>query len=183
MLPPDLTGPSSWILHDLDCAFVQNAAQRYSELDPDFVRQICYEHPVRFNDLYPRFDVAVHGAYRIFRSAGWLYDSVREDDGSLPDSWSGQFDGYLARGQREYFVYETMIGTGRWPFPPVIVSAETAVDLGRAENLGFPYALVEGYHRLSYMRRMVQLGLLDRDTVLDAIELREQARGLTDTSS
>lgn len=159
------------IPHALEPAFVERNTRVYPNLDPDFIRQICFEHPDRFDQRFPLFDPTIHLAVRRLRSAGWLYDNVREEDGAEPDSWGIQFDQYLLDRKTSYFVFNTMVATGAWPFPPVITDAEVARAFGSPYGAGTPYCLIEGYHRVSYMRRMVQLGMLSRDRELEVIEL------------
>jgi len=171
MLPTELIGPGLSVLHELNCEFVCANARRYPNLDIDFIRQVCYEHPERFDSLLPGFDVKRHSAVRTYRSAGWIYDSVRFADNGDPDHWAWQLQHYRDRGDRGYFVINSMLDTKSWPFPPVIVSGELASSIGGGGIRGLPYSLIEGHHRLGHMRAMIELGLMERDWLLEVIEV------------
>jgi hypothetical protein len=171
MLPAELIGPSQTVLDALNGEFVLSSALRYPALDVDFIRQVCFEHPRLFDDMLPGFDVNRHGASRVRRTAGWIYDSVRFADDSDPDHWAWQLDDYRRRGDRTYFLINSMLDSKTWPFPPVIISGEFALAIGNGEVQGFPFSLIEGHHRLGHMRRMVQSGLMERDWPLEVIEL------------
>lgn len=172
MLPSKLHGPGKVVHFEPPDAFLAENASRFPNLDPDFILQICFEHPDRFDDLFPRFDPAVHDAVRVTRTAGWVYDNVRYDDDEEPDFWSIQFDDYLRNGESAYSVFAHMVKNRTWPFPPVIIEASFAVELGASGRLGKPYYLNEGTHRVSYMRRMVQLGMVSREEGAEVIEVR-----------
>jgi hypothetical protein len=64
-----------------------------------------------------------------------------------------------------------MLQSGTWPFPPVIIEARFAVSLGAPEDIGKSYHLIEGTHRVSYARRMIEISLADRDRTVEVIEL------------
>ncbi len=65
-----------------------------------------------------------------------------------------------------------MMQTGTWEFPPVIIEAEFAVSLGAHEDVGKPYHLIEGTHRVSYARRMIEVGLANRTCSAEVIEVK-----------
>jgi len=171
MLPPELEGPGKTIAFESPDAFLFKNRARYPDLDPDFILQICFEHPRRFNDLLPRFNACLHMARRIRQTAGWVYDNVRYDDNQEVDFWFDHFDSQLSSGRRDYEIFNQMIKHGEWPFPPVIVEAAFAATLGAPASIGNPYHLIEGTHRVSYLRRMIQLGLVSREKSVSVIEV------------
>ena len=151
--------------------FLRENRDRYPNLDPDFILQICFEHPDRFDDLLPAFDPKEHSAVRGERSLGWIYDNVRYDHNAELDFWYEQFDRFRESGHTGYEIYTHMVRTGTWPFPPVIIEAGFAMSLGAPEDVGQPYHLIEGTHRVSYARRMMELGLTDRARSVEVVEL------------
>lgn len=162
MLPKDLTGPALAIgFAEADAReFLRRNSHMYPRLDPDFILQICYEHPGRLNELLPGFDAGLHSATRISRSAGWIRDNVKYDDGEEPTFWSDQFDCFLCDPSPGYSVFVSMTRDETWSFPPVIVLSRFAATLGAPSYIGEPYHLIEGTHRISYLRRMLELGML-----------------------
>jgi hypothetical protein len=175
VLPPCLRGPGKTIDFESPAVFLAENAARFPRLDPDFILQICFEHPDRFDRLFPLFDPGVHAAVRVRVSVGWVYEMVRYDYSEEPDFWAKQFDTFLREGEAEYSIFTSMVQTGTWPFPPVVVAAPFAAELGGDAHLGEPYHLVEGTHRVSYMRRMVQRGMLLRSSTTKVINLVSDA--------
>lgn len=173
MLPQELEGPGKMIAFESPDTFLSENCSRYPDLDPDFILQICFEHPGRFNDFLPRFDVRRHMARRVRRTAGWVYDNVRYDDNQPVDFWFEHFDSPLASGRSDYEIFNHMIEHGEWPFPPVIIDSAFAATLGAPENIGNPYHLIEGTHRVSYLRRMIQRELLPREKSVSVIKVTQ----------
>ncbi len=175
VLPKRLHGPSLMIRFaspETVDTFLRENEVRYPNLDPDFILQICFEHPDLFDELLPAFDPMEHCAVRVERELGWIYDNVRYRNNRELDFWYQQFDEFWESNNTDYEIYTHMIETGTWPFPPVIIAAEFAVSLGALEGVGRPYHLIEGTHRVSYARRMIEAGLSDRTRYVEIIELR-----------
>lgn len=171
MLLLELRGPGQTISYKSPDIFLAENTKRFPNLDPDFVSQICFEHPCRFDNLFPHFDVELHAAKRVGRSVGWFYDNVRYERNEKLDFWGWQFDKFLASGETSYEIFTHMIAEKNWPFPPVIVAANFASQLGAPEEIGKPYYLIEGTHRASYVRRMMQLGMVTREKPVELIEV------------
>ena len=70
-------------------------------------------------------------------------------------------------------VFSAMTATGTWHFPPVMIEAGFGAALGARSRVGRPYYLIEGTHRLSYLRSMLQLGLVEAARELHVIEIVE----------
>lgn len=175
MLPEHLHGPGTTIHFaspETRDTFLRENEDRYPNLDSDFILQICFEHPDRFDELFPAFNPEEHVAVRKGRSLGWVYDNVRYDRSEELDFWYAQFDEFQKSGCSGYEIYTHMTRTGDWPFPPVIIEAGFAVSLGAPKNVGKPYHLIEGTHRVSYARRMLEIGLVNRARSVAVIEVR-----------
>lgn len=173
MLPAELEGPGKEIAFESPDSFLLENRARYPNLDPDFIVQICFEHPRRFNNLLPQFDVRRHTARRIQQTAGLVYGNVRYDDNEDIDFWFDHFDSQLCSRRSDYEIFNHMVKHGEWPFPPVIVEATFAETLGASEGIGRPYHLIEGTHRVSYLRRMIQRGLVSREKSVFVIEVAQ----------
>jgi hypothetical protein len=174
VLPRQLHGPALTIRFASPGtvnAFLRDNKDRYSNLDPDFILQICFEHPDQFNELFPAFDPNEHSAVRVERNLGWVYDNVRYDHNEELDFWYEQFDTFRRTARSGYEIFDHMMQSGTWPFPPVIIEAQFAVSLGAPQDIGKPYHLIEGTHRVSYARRMIEIGLADRARTVEVIEL------------
>jgi hypothetical protein len=171
VLPPELRGPGKTIAFESPDAFLAENVARFPNLDPDFILQICFEHPARFDELLPRFDPVLNSARRTERTAGWLYENVRYRNDEANDFWSEQFDSQFDSGKDANAIFTFMKAHGTWPFPPVIVEAALATELGASAHIGHPYHLIEGTHRVSYLRRMLQRELVAHDSIVQIIEV------------
>ncbi|MFH1813742.1 MAG: hypothetical protein ABIF28_06160 [Pseudomonadota bacterium] len=100
-----------------------------------------------------------------------MYDNIRYDDNKDVDFWFEQFDSQFTSGRSKSEIFTHMINHGEWPFPPVIIEAAFASTLGATERIGTPYHLIEGTHRVSYLRRMIQLELVSNDDSVAIIEV------------
>lgn len=173
MLPAELRGHGKAIAFESPDAFLSANRMRFPNLDPDFILQICFEHPSRFDDLLPGFEPGRHRALRIKRTAGWVYENIRYDNNQDVDFWFNHFDSQCASGKSKYDVFTYMVSNGEWPFPPVIAEAAFAATIGAPKSIGKPYHLIEGTHRVSYLRRMIQLGLVSKERSVSIIEVTE----------
>ncbi|ADE13441.1 hypothetical protein Nhal_0238 [Nitrosococcus halophilus Nc 4] len=159
MLPSNLKGPGETITSLNAEAFISDNSGRYPNLDPDFISQICFEHPTRFDSFFPGFNPQEHTALRTERSASWIKGNIRYDNDDDLRFWFKQFDDFRSAGKGSK-VFEYMIEHRNWSFPPVIVEWRFAQELGAPSYVGRPYYLVEGTHRVSYLLRMLELGLV-----------------------
>jgi hypothetical protein len=175
MLPAELHGPALTLAYagaDRVSEFLHYNQLRYPHLDRDFILQICFEHPDRFDGLFPRFDVELHSTLRITRSAAWIGDHVRYDRGEIVDFWCDRFHSLLAGDETSDEVVAPMLRYGTWHFPPVVIESNFALSLGAPRDIGTPYYLIEGTHRLSYLRAMLELEMISSDCELPLIAVQ-----------
>lgn len=172
MLPAELHGPGKTIRFESPDLFLQENSQRYPNLDPDFILQICFEHPDRFNEILPGFNPALHTAKRISQTAAWVFTNVRYDNNEEVDFWGEQFDAFLESPKKiDYVIFAHMVTKKTWLFPPVIIEARFARQLGARPSIGEPYYLIEGTHRTSYLRRMLERKMVDPQQPVELIEI------------
>ena len=76
MLPDHLRGPGTPIDFESPDTFLEENARKYPNLDPDFILQICFEHPSRFDSLFPQFDPRLHDAGRWCMALGLTSEMV-----------------------------------------------------------------------------------------------------------
>lgn len=175
MLPAELHGPAITLAYagtDRVSEFLHHNQQRYPHLDRDFILQICFEHPERFDGILPRFNIELHAALRITRSAAWIGDNVRYNRGETVDFWCDRFHSLLARDETSDEVFGPMLRNETWHFPPVVIESNFALSLGAPRDIGTPYYLIEGTHRLSYLRAMLELEMISSDRELPLIEVQ-----------
>lgn len=172
MLPKELFGPGKTIYATDPKRFIEAALKAFPHLDREFVTQICFEHPTRFNKLLPNFDVLLHTAQRTHRSVEWILANVTYDGSkSIHDAWAHHVDQYLKNGTGGSEVLPDMVKFGKWSFAPVIVKADFALSIGAPDYIGEPYYLIEGTHRVSYLARLHELGLITAEASLPLIEV------------
>lgn len=176
MLPIELRGPEKTIHLSDPEPFIQTALSKFPHLDREFVTQICYEHPSRFNQILPKFDASLHTAIRATRTVKWILENVTYDHSkSIHNEWAWHVDKYLERGVGGSEVLPQMVASGIWPFPPVIVEANFAFSIGAPPYVGSPYYLIEGTHRVSYLARLFELKRVSAESSLPIIEVMRQA--------
>lgn len=181
MLPANLHGPGMRIDWPEGEQFLEDAFASYPKLHPDFVRQACCEHPDRMDSFFPDFDLSLHEVVEREVTADWIAQSVRYDDDESLET--GRFYGFHfdADPPREKFgfeVYNHMIRNLTWSFPPILVQADFANrTLGCHFDLGHPYHLFEGTHRISYLLKMRSLGLVSGASSHKILQIRARFTG------
>ena len=166
MLPELLHGPDKTIRSEPYEYFLENAQRAYPHLDKDFLLQICFEHPTRFNRIFPGFDIERHTVKRIKKRTEWVASNIRYDGGErLEGFWVHHFG-------KPTPLLEEMLRNKTWPFPPVVVEANMAADqLSAKSRLGEPYYLIEGTHRVSYLLNMAERGIIDGNSEHELLEI------------
>ena len=172
MLPDDLRGPARKIESEDAEVFIERAVQVYPHLDPDFVSQLCYELPGHLDYVLPDFDPHHCGAFRVTRTAQWVLENLQYFDGrDVFEEWSWHVDLFLIEGRKGSPLLQSMLENRTWSFPPVVVDARTARELG-LNSTGDKYFLTEGTHRVSYLSRLVALGRIEHTQLVELIEVR-----------
>lgn len=134
----------------------------YANLDHEFLSQICYEHYDRFNEYFPRFDIHINRINRIKLTTEEIYNNVKYDRNQEIDFWYSHIDTDISKKWRKpYPILDSILQNGTWQLPPVIIRNELACRLGNM-HYGEPFHLIEGTHRVSYLRRWYEKGMVDR---------------------
>lgn len=63
MFPKNLTGPGKTVRSSDDgevAAFLARNENRYPDIHPDFITDVCFEKPGRFDDYFPKFDTKIN---------------------------------------------------------------------------------------------------------------------------
>lgn len=178
MLPDDLRGPETSI-HNADeselADFLASASEKYPGLPGDFLTQICFELPSDFDGWLPGFDVTVNRVVVRRVATHWIKANVRYDDDERLDSsrfYGSEVEDKSLQNDPAYSLRRDMLSANTWPFRPVIVKHEHAVqNLGGWSGLGRPYHLIEGCHRISYLLKMVELGLVSPNSEHEVLEV------------
>jgi hypothetical protein len=89
-------------------------------------------------------------------------DLIRFFRGEPMKSWGIQFDEFSKKNQ-DYIIFQSMSATCTFPFPPILIDPQLLTGAGWRE-CGRPLHLIEGTHRVSYLRRMLELGLVDPES-------------------
>lgn len=151
-------------------AYVQRLGLPEDEAIRQFFRQVVYDHHEHFNEHYPDFHLSAHRMAIERWTARRTYDEVRYFKNEPMDWWGVQFEEFEARDQ-DYLVFQAMRRTGTPPFPPVLIESSGLVDKGW-RVYGRPYHLIEGTHRVSYLRHMLEKGLIRPESEHDFLVLR-----------
>lgn len=128
------------------------------EATRQFFRQVAYDHFDRFNDHVPDF---VLYEYRIgleWFTAKEVNEVVRFLQNEPMNCWAEQYEDF-AKKNYPYIIYQEMSKNLTPPFPPVLLESSRLVDVGW-RVYGRPYHLVEGTHRVGYMRHMLAKGII-----------------------
>lgn len=94
--------------------------------------------------------------HREFWSTDRIYSNLSYSNKKNVDSWSAQFRN--DRRLRESYLGEFMLEHGTWPVPIIIVHNNAGLTMPNGIPLTSPYDLLEGHHRLSYLRAMYEDG-------------------------
>lgn len=161
-LPEILRGPQRFDFDELEWKSYLSSIGEYSErVDYEFLRQIAYDHFDQFNSEYPWFDVEIAK----FSSESWAAERIARDlryfNNEQIDFWHAQFDQFMEHEPIEYEIFRSMKRNGTWPFPPIVMRNENGVlNSTHGQTYGVPIHLIEGTHRVSYLNRMLALGMI-----------------------
>ncbi|MEK8034200.1 hypothetical protein AACH06_25520 [Ideonella sp. DXS29W] len=127
-----------------------------------FYRQVVYDHFVHFNEHYPDFVLSDYEFKDLLLTAQQARDQIRFFRGDTLDNWGMQYDEFEARNH-DYVIYQSMAKAKTFPFPPILLDASRLSGTGWRE-CGKPLHLVEGTHRVSYLRRMLARQIVTPDS-------------------
>jgi len=141
-----------------------------NEAIEQFYRQVAYDHFDHFNEHYPNFCLDDYSIALEQLTAQEANDKIRFFQNNVMDQWNAQFDYYEEKDQ-QYVIFQEMRKNLTPPFPPVLIETSSLIDSGwRA--YGRPLHLIEGTHRVSYLRRMLELRLIKADSRHEFVVLR-----------
>ncbi|KOY85352.1 hypothetical protein AD998_03550 [bacterium 336/3] len=144
-----------------------------AHIDHDFLSQICCDHFERFNNRFPKFDLKYHKIIRIKKNTREIYDFIRYDRNEIIDFWYFQIDDFLEKGSRaDYEIISYIAYNKTWHFPPVVIDAKLAIKIG-VGSFGSPIHLIEGTHRVSFLRRLYELNLIKDDAEHELLYITE----------
>ncbi|AKK66275.1 hypothetical protein ISN35_07115 [Xanthomonas translucens pv. undulosa] len=122
----------------------------------EFYRQVFYDHFEHFNNHYPGFDLNVYDIGIEYLTAKEAYDRIKFFHNKPMTDWGTQYDYFKAQDQ-DYLIYQRMSQDLTPPFPPILIQSTLLIDNGW-RVYGRDIHLIEGTHRVSYLRRMLELG-------------------------
>jgi len=136
----------------------------------EFYRQVVYDHFNHINEHYPDFELGDYGLGIEFLTAQQTYDQVRYLLNKPVDFWREQYDDFKVRNH-PYIIYQRMAANLTPPFPPVLVQSTLLAD-DDWRVYGRDLHLIEGTHRVGYLRRMLELGEIGPDSLHKFVVLR-----------
>ncbi|MFJ7566726.1 hypothetical protein ACIQW9_07185 [Herminiimonas sp. NPDC097707] len=135
-----------------------------------FYRQVVYDHFEHFNTLYPDFVLEEYVFTIEQYTAHQANDVIRFFQGEVMDWWGDQYDHFSAKNQ-DYIIFQAMSHTKTFPFPPILIDARRLKNKGKNE-CGKPLHLIEGTHRVSYLRHMLANGIVSASSKHSFVALR-----------
>ena len=159
MLPPHLEplGFNTWKKEEWD-SYRTRLKLPGDPATLQFYRQVVYDHFRHFNEHYPDFRLQDYALSLERLTAEQAGDLIRYFHGETMDKWGEQFDEFERRNY-DYIIYQRMAKDLTPPFPPIVIEPALLVDRDW-RVYGRPLHLVEGTHRVSYLRRMLARGLI-----------------------
>jgi hypothetical protein len=141
----------------------------------EFHRQVVYDHFEHFNDHYPDFALEDYDLSIEYMKAQEAYDQIKYFHNKPMTDWGPQYDHFKARDQ-DYLIYQRMSKDMTPPFPPVVIHSTLLVD-NSWRVYGREIHLIEGTHRVGYLRRMLELGEISPDSTHKFVVLRPRSSG------
>ena len=139
----------------------------------EFFRQVVYDHFDHFNAHYPDFDIGDYAFHVEHLTAQNAYDDIKFFHNKPLTEWSLQYDEFKSRNQ-DYLIYQRMSVDLTPPFPPILIQSNLLVDKDW-RVYGRDLHLVEGTHRVSYLRRMLELEEIQANSLHKFVVLRPSA--------
>lgn len=135
-----------------------------------FYRQVVYDHFSHFNDHYPDFELGHYAITMLELSAQEASDSIRYFRNDVVDWWAFQYDEFASEN-KDYIIFQTMSKSGTFPFPPILLDPKL-IKGEHWRECGRPLHLIEGTHRVSYLRHMLEKGLVTAKSMHRFVLLR-----------
>lgn len=127
-----------------------------------FFRQVPYDHFHHFNERYPAFEVEDYEFSIVRLTAAEAAAKIRFFGNNEMRMWCWQYDEFERKNQ-DYPVFRFMAENRTTPFPPVVIDPK---NLRHDYYIyGEPMHLIEGTHRVSYLVRMLERGLITPESV------------------
>jgi hypothetical protein len=172
---PEILKPFNYGCWDREewSAYVERLDLPDQEAIRQFYRQVVYDHLDHFNNHFPDFELDDYAIGMEQFTAAQANDQVRFLGNKEMDWWGEQYDEFAAKNQ-PYIIYQEMSKNLTPPFPPVLIHSTQLVDSGWC-TYGRPFHLVEGTHRVSYLRHMLHKGLITPDSTHNFVVLRHRS--------
>lgn len=142
------------------------------EATQQFFRQVVFDHFNAFNLHFPDFKLDDYEPFIEYFTAKQADDEVRFLENKVMDDWEWHYD-YSAEKNKSYVIYQEMSKNLTPPFPPVLIHSTHLIDKGW-KIYGRPYQLIEGCHRVSYLRHLLATGLITPDSKHKFVVLRHR---------
>jgi len=123
-----------------------------------FYRQVVYDHFDHFNYHYPLFALEEYDVTLVEYSAQEASEVIRFFRDTEVDFWGDQYDDFERRNY-PYLIFQEMSKRLTAPFPPVLIDSSMLKDEGW-RIYGRPIHLIEGTHRVGYLRHMLAKGIV-----------------------
>ncbi|MFZ2890646.1 hypothetical protein [Sulfuricurvum sp.] len=129
--------------------------------EKEFYRQVVYDHFDYFNERFPYFDIEQHSLSFIELNISEINQQIKSFRNSNEElkQWGLQYDDFEKRNWQHSMIFTYMSKNHKPPFPPVIMDTKN-IDDNCWREYGRPYHLVEGTHRVSYLFRMAERGII-----------------------
>jgi hypothetical protein len=138
----------------------------------EFFRQVVFDHFNAFNQHFPDFNLDDYEPRIEYFTAEQANDDVRFLENKVMDDWERHYDDCAAKN-KPYVIYQEMSKNLTPPFPPVLIHSTHLKDKGW-QVYGRPYQLVEGCHRVSYLRHMLAKLVITPDSRHKFVVLRHR---------
>lgn len=142
---------------------LQSYVERIRPLLPnypdDVLEQWLYRHWHCVRETWSWLGLHALSFVKVIWPASQIYSQVKSGNQEAIDGWSQQF-------RREHILRESYVGKfmlqhRTWPVPPIVVRNDHGLTMPHGLKLGEPYNLLEGHHRLAYLRSMYEYGSLN----------------------
>ncbi|MFC5583061.1 hypothetical protein [Rhodanobacter terrae] len=144
----------------------------------EFFRQVVFDHFNAFNQHFPDFSLDDYEPHIEYFTAKQADADIKFLENVIMDDYVNEFNDFFEKRKNPEpdGVYQRMVQNLTPPFPPVLICSKYLPIL---KNYGAPYQLIEGCHRVSYLRRMLSRGLITPESSHKFVVFRLKFRGIT----